>query len=64
MTPLAHDIPESIDLLGIGRTKLYAEIQAGRLTVYKVGRKTLIARSTLEEYVAARVAEAEQLKAA
>lgn len=35
----------------IGRTKLYAEVKAGRLRLRKLGSKTIIARSDAEEWL-------------
>jgi hypothetical protein len=35
-------IPEACAATGIGRTKLYAEISAGRVHTKKVGTRTLI----------------------
>ena len=42
LAPLATDIEDSCRLLGIGKTKLYEEINAGRLKAVKVGAKTLL----------------------
>jgi excisionase family DNA binding protein len=42
VTPLATSIDGACRTLGIGRTKLYAEIGAGRLRAFKFGKKTLI----------------------
>lgn len=52
-TPLLHDVPTAIEMLGIGRTTVYEEIKAGRLSVVKIGRRTMIRHSELERFVAA-----------
>ena len=39
---LAYPINDFAAATGIGRTKIYAEIRAGRLTAVKVGARTLI----------------------
>ena len=39
----ALSIPEFATLMGIGRTKAFAEAAAGRLRTFKVGSRTLIA---------------------
>lgn len=44
---------EAADVLGIARSTLYREIQAGRLRSIKVGSRRLIATSHLAEYIAA-----------
>jgi excisionase family DNA binding protein len=54
-----YPIPEACHLLGIGRTKFYAEAAAGRITVVKVGNKSLVPQSVLEAYEALLIAEAE-----
>ena len=44
-------IPEAAQALGgIGRTSLYAELQAGRLRSVKVGRRRLVPSSAVSEY--------------
>lgn len=48
---LAYPIPEAADLLGIGRTTLYAEIAAGRLATITVGRRRLVTRDALATYL-------------
>lgn len=58
--PLLHDEESARYMLGnVGRSKLFEEIQAGRLRAVKIGRRTFIAQAELERYVAALVAEAE-----
>ena len=48
---IAYSISEVITLTGLGRTKLYAEINEGHLPARKLGRRTLILASDLEEYL-------------
>jgi excisionase family DNA binding protein len=58
--PSAPDRLFSVDeasvLLGQGRSRIYAEIQAGRLRSCKAGRRRLIASSAIAAYIAERVA--------
>jgi excisionase family DNA binding protein len=44
------------ELLGIGRSKLFEEMAAGRLHSVTIGRSRRIPRAELERYVAALVA--------
>lgn len=50
--PLAYPFPDFLKLAGIGRTKAYEEINAGRLKVRKNGNRTIVlaadARAWLE----------------
>ena len=48
---LSYSISEVMALTGLGRTKLYEEINSGRLPARKSGRRTLILRSDLEGYL-------------
>lgn len=43
---------EAAALLGIGRTRLYAELDAGRLRSLKVGRRRLVPSSAIAAYAA------------
>lgn len=52
MQRLVHTIPQASEAAQTGRTKLYAEIAAGRLRVVKVGRKTLIRDEELRRWLA------------
>ncbi len=48
---LAYTISEFTRLAGIGRSFLYEEVKAGRLTVHKAGRRTLITREDAENWL-------------
>ncbi len=48
---LLYSPEEAAELLGIGRTTLYALIKAGELHTVKIGRRTLLLRDELQDYV-------------
>ena len=48
---LVYTIPQAAEATQTGKTKLYAEIKAGRLPIVKVGRKTLIRHETLDKWL-------------
>jgi hypothetical protein len=48
----AYRIPDFCRTYGVGRSRAYLEIQAGRLRVRKVGRCTLIAAEDAEAWLA------------
>lgn len=48
---LAVPILEAIRLSGMGRTKLYQEINAGRIKARKLGKRTLIEMRSLRAYL-------------
>jgi excisionase family DNA binding protein len=49
--PLAVSIADAVRLAGVGRTTIYAEIREGRLVARKVGKRTLIGRDDLAEWL-------------
>ena len=49
--PLVHTVKEAAELLGVGRTTVYALIRSGRLPVVKIGRRTVIRRETLRVFL-------------
>lgn len=51
--PLAYSPAQALAVVPIGRTKLFAEIAAGRLRVAKCGRRTVITRAALLEWLEA-----------
>jgi excisionase family DNA binding protein len=55
---LLHDVEEARKLLSLGRTRFYKEVQAGRLTIVKAGKKSLVPQSELDRYVETKIAEA------
>jgi excisionase family DNA binding protein len=55
--PLAHTIPQSCARIGLGRSTLFDLIKAGAIKPIKVGRRTLIAETELQRYVAERMAQ-------
>lgn len=58
MAKLLLTIPETARALGIGMTKAQEEINAGRLLVVKIGKKSLIPQTNINDYVQARIDEA------
>ena len=42
MKPLALSISDTVKVLGVGRTSVYAMIKNGRLETFKLGRRTLV----------------------
>ena len=46
-----YTIPQLQEISKTGRTKLYEEINAGRLKVCKVGRKTLVTADQLRDWL-------------
>lgn len=49
----AFTINEACREIGIGRTKLYQEIAAGRLIVRKANKRTIVLREDLQAYLTA-----------
>jgi len=43
-------VPEAAEQLGIGRSRLYAELAAGRVRHVKAGRRTLIPASEVRRF--------------
>jgi hypothetical protein len=50
---LAYPLNDFADAIGVGRSKLYAEIKAGRLKAKKVGSRTIITSAAAHTYLAA-----------
>lgn len=47
----AYTITEVMEAIGIGRTKLYEEIGAGKLSPRKIGSKTIVLADDLKRYL-------------
>lgn len=46
-----YSIEEALQLIHIGRTKLYEELNSGRLKAFKLGKRTLIKQASIEEWL-------------
>ena len=53
---LAYTVKQATTALGIGRTLIYAEIRDGRLHARKIGRRTVILREDLRNWLEAQPA--------
>ena len=51
MPKQAYTVNEIMKEIGIGRSKLYSEIKAGKLTPRKIGKKTIFLAPDVEEYL-------------
>jgi hypothetical protein len=56
LKPLSVTVPTALALTGIGRTKLYALIKAGRVKVTKIDNRTLVNFASLENLIAGEAA--------
>lgn len=52
MEPLAMSIPEAARACAVGHTRFREEVTAGRVETVRIGRRRLVTRRALEEYVA------------
>ena len=52
MEPIAYAIDDVTMMVGVGRTKLYEAISSGQLRALKVGRRTLILATDLQNWLA------------
>jgi excisionase family DNA binding protein len=49
--PLLVTVEEAAELLRLGRTRMYELVMSGQVQSVKVGRRRLIPRKSLEEFV-------------
>lgn len=49
---VSYSISDAVKVSGIGRTSVYEAIKAGRLQARKLGRRTLILKTDLHQWVA------------
>jgi len=48
---LSYTVKEASKQTGLGRTRIYEELNSGRLKGVKAGRRTLIPHTSLEEWL-------------
>lgn len=51
MSRAAYSVRDLIDAYGVGKTKLYEEVSAGRLTARKFGTRTLFLAEDVDRWV-------------
>lgn len=51
MSPLSYTIDEAAKITGLGRTRLYQELNSGRLRGVKAGRRTLIPHTNIQKWL-------------
>jgi hypothetical protein len=59
-TRLLYDVPEAMTLLCLSRTQLYELIRTRRLLTVTVGRRRLVPATSITDYVALLLREAER----
>ena len=57
VSPLLLSVEEAARMLRIGRTRAYEFVMSGRIVSVKLGRRRLVVRSSLEEFVSGLVNE-------
>ncbi|HHV63232.1 MAG TPA: helix-turn-helix domain-containing protein [Firmicutes bacterium] len=53
LKPLAYSPEELVQVLGLGRTKIYEAIRAGKLKAVRIGRRIVIPIEAVEEFLRA-----------
>jgi excisionase family DNA binding protein len=53
LQPEGLSVPEACRVSGLGRTKIYEAIAAGRLKARKFGKRTIILRLDLQQFLVA-----------
>lgn len=48
---LSYSIQEVSDLVGLGKTKIYAAIKSGELKARKYGKRTLVLKQDVEAFL-------------
>ena len=48
---MVYTIDEASKVMGLGRTRIYEEINSGRLTALKSGKKTLIPKDSIAKWI-------------
>jgi excisionase family DNA binding protein len=51
MNALSYTIEEAAKITGLGRTRLYQELNSGRLKGVKAGRRTLIPHAHIQQWL-------------
>ena len=51
MEPVSVTIPDASKALGLGKTKIYALVNEGRLDAVKIGRRTLIKTASIRRLI-------------
>ena len=51
METLLLSVDAAAKVLSIGKTKLYAEVNAGNISAQKLGKRTLIKRESINQYI-------------
>ncbi len=46
-----YSIPEIIEMAGIGRTRLYQELNSRKLKAVKIGKRTCVTKADLETWL-------------
>jgi len=49
--PRLYSVENIMSLLNVGRTKVYNEMDSGRLRSVKVGKRRLVSARALDEYI-------------
>jgi excisionase family DNA binding protein len=49
--PIINTLDEAAKITGLGKTRLYEELNSGRLSAKKAGRRTLIPRASVEQWL-------------
>jgi len=52
MNRVSYTITEARRLIGLSHSKIYEELNSGRLRAVKCGRRTLVPHEALEEWIA------------